>query len=211
MRGSGVADHERRPIMERADSIPAETYSITVALEGGGNNTAPALQDGVAATAEETVTLGDAYTLDLSTIFVDADGDTLEYKVSIDGADAVTAEESYSYTPEAAGEYTLVFAANDGMEDSTDTYTMTLTVGQASDAWDGSVDTSWYNTTDTSFTIENGAQFAGFAAIVSGTASGIAADSFSGKTVTLAADINLNNEAWTSIGLYSSAPFEGMF
>ena len=113
-----------------ADSIPAETYSITVALEGGGNNTAPALQDGVAATAEETVTLGDAYTLDLSTIFVDADGDTLEYKVSIDGADAVTAEESYSYTPEAAGEYTLVFAANDGMEDSTDTYTVTLVVDQ---------------------------------------------------------------------------------
>ena len=54
----------------------------------------------------------------------------------------------------------------------------------AADAWDGSIDVSWYNTTDTSFTITTAAQLAGLAAIVNGTAEGIDKDSFAGKTIT---------------------------
>ncbi|MGI6497421.1 MAG: hemoblobin-interacting domain-containing protein [Oscillospiraceae bacterium] len=52
-------------------------------------------------------------------------------------------------------------------------------------------DTSWYNTTDASFTITTAAQLRGFAAIVNGTADGIAQDNFSGKTVSLGGNIAL--------------------
>lgn len=70
----------------------------------------------------------------------------------------------------------------------------------AADAWDGSIDVSWYNTTDTSFTITSPAQLAGLAAIVNGTAEGITQDSFAGKTITLGANIDLGNKNWTPIG-----------
>ncbi|MDR1185656.1 MAG: hypothetical protein LBK67_12805, partial [Coriobacteriales bacterium] len=62
------------------------------------------------------------------------------------------------------------------------------------------VDISWYNTTDTSFELSTKAGLAGFAAIVNGTAEAIEQDSFAGKTVTLAADIALDEN-----GKYSSA------
>ena len=81
----------------------------------------------------------------------------------------------------------------------------------AADAWDGSsIDTSWYNTTDTSFTIDTAADLAGLAAIVNGTADGIDADAFSGKTVVLANDIDLAEKNWTPIGT-DSKPFKGYF
>ena len=67
-------------------------------------------------------------------------------------------------------------------------------------AWDGSADTSWYNTTDNTFTLTDAADLAGFAAIVNGTAEGIAQSNFLGKTVKLGADILLNTgdaASWT--------------
>ncbi len=63
------------------------------------------------------------------------------------------------------------------------------------------IDTSWYNTTSTSFTISSGEQLAGLAAIVNGTAEGIAQDSFASKTLTLANDIDISAyEQWETIG-----------
>ena len=64
--------------------------------------------------------------------------------------------------------------------------------------WDGSVDTRWYNSSATEFVIDTPAEFAGFASIVNGE-NGLA-DTFAGKTVTLDADINLNNVNWAPIG-----------
>lgn len=91
-------------------------------------------------------------------------------------------------------------------------------------AWDGSIDTSWYKTTDKSFEISTPAELAGLAAIVNGTADGIAQDEFEGKTAVLMADIDLGgiqnkdgtwNPAsieWTSIaGGESQAYFKGTF
>lgn len=76
--------------------------------------------------------------------------------------------------------------------------------------YDGvSIDTSWYNTTDTEFTINSAAQFAGFAAIANGTAEGIAMDTFAGKTVKLGVDIDLNNHKWAPIGGRTSATLAG--
>ena len=69
--------------------------------------------------------------------------------------------------------------------------------------WDGTIDTSWYNSTDTTFTLTTAAQFAGLAAIVNnkqptsaaGAVTGInttiPADDFLGKTVILDANLDL--------------------
>lgn len=78
------------------------------------------------ASVREKITLGDTWTLNLDGLFYDADGDPLTYKVSVNGAEAVTIEGStYTLTPED-GVYTLVFTANDTKADSKDTYTVTL-------------------------------------------------------------------------------------
>ena len=70
--------------------------------------------------------------------------------------------------------------------------------------WFGGVDTSWYNTTETEFVIGNAEQFAGFAQIVNS-----CVDSFAGKTVKLASNINLNNINWTPIGWVDAEDFVG--
>ena len=80
--------------------------------------------------------------------------------------------------------------------------------------WDGNVDTSWYQATSATFTLETPMQFAGFAQLVNG------GNDFSGKTVTLAANIDLNGQEWTPIGqgerdgntyTEASKPFRGTF
>jgi uncharacterized repeat protein (TIGR02543 family) len=117
----------------------------------------------------------------------------------------------------------------------------------ADGAWDGSYDISWYNDTDTEFIIENAAQLAGLAKIVNnkppasnagvvtGTDTDIPADDFTGKTVTLTADVDLGGtvtgdpsiytswggQVWMPIGYYSGSgdssdgvkgrPFKGVF
>ena len=91
-------------------------------------------------------------------------------------------------------------------------------VACSSEAWNGSVDTSWYNTTSSEFTITTSSQLAGVAKLVNeGT------DSFTGKTITLGCNINLNDTSnyeswattspsntWTPIG-NKTAMFEGDF
>ena len=96
-------------------------------------NDLPVLADGVAASTEATITAGSSYTLDLTPIFTDVDEDALTYLVSINGAAAVAADANYSYTTDVAGTYTLVFTANDGKGTSTESYTVTLTVENATE------------------------------------------------------------------------------
>ena len=120
--------------------LTAGTWTLTVSFDkddasrGGDDlayisgltiaDTAPA-----AATegAEATVTLHEAYTLDLTTVFSDFDGDSLTYMVSVNGADPVAADAAYSYAGDRVGTDTLVFTANDG-EKTSAPYTVTLTV-----------------------------------------------------------------------------------
>ena len=103
-----------------------EPTKYTITVETGLQNTAPVLKEGVPAGISAEAAVGEAYTLDLSTIFVDEDNDELNYNVSINGAYVVSADENYSIVPPTAGVYTLVFSANDGIVDSADTYTVTL-------------------------------------------------------------------------------------
>lgn len=112
------------------------TYTINYALA----NTVPALAEGQAATASADITAGDTYTLDLSPIFTDADGDALTYSVKINGEAAVAADAAYSFVPTIGGKtYTLEFFANDFMSTSAETYTVTLDVANVTATYDMTV------------------------------------------------------------------------
>ncbi len=99
-------------------------FAISIKIK----NDKPVLADGTEASTSATITAGENYTLDLSPLFTDVDEDELTYKVSINGVSATLADTNYSFTTDVAGTYTLVFTANDGKDDSDDTYTVTLTV-----------------------------------------------------------------------------------
>ena len=64
----------------------------------------------------------------------------------------------------------------------------------AADVWDGTVDTSWYNSTDTEFIIYTAEQLAGLAQLVNN------GNTFSEKTIYLGNNIDLANREWTPIG-----------
>ncbi|MBQ8264824.1 MAG: S-layer homology domain-containing protein, partial [Oscillospiraceae bacterium] len=106
--------------------------------------------DGQAAAGEASITADQTYTLDLDGIFIDPDtGDAdpdrvAGWKVSVNGAASAKAtvdeENVYSFSTEEKGEYTLVFTAVDTYNaESTDTYTVTLTVDNAATTYTVSV------------------------------------------------------------------------
>ncbi|MBQ9112797.1 MAG: hypothetical protein IJY08_04375 [Clostridia bacterium] len=73
-------------------------------------------------------------------------------------------------------------------------------------------DYSWYDTTSQSFTLNDAGDLLGFSAIVSGTATDIAQDSFDGKTVTLGASVDMAGVTWTPVGgLNGEYSFDGTF
>ena len=105
---------------------------VTIDTQSSETNTAPTIKEGVVNPATADATVGTPWTLDLTTIFEDADNGALTYKVKVGDAEAVAADANYSYTPTAAGTTTLVFTSNDGKADSPE-YTVTLNVTAASE------------------------------------------------------------------------------
>lgn len=113
-------------ISEDTQKVNKYTIHISAAAD-----TAPVRKSGVADHAAADILVNQAYTLKLSDLFEDANSiDTLNYKVSINGAAYIPAKETYSYTPTASGVIILKFIANDKIMDSTDTYTVTLNVSK---------------------------------------------------------------------------------
>ena len=123
-------------------------YKVIVTIEEP--NTAPALKEGVTSPAAAETEAGKLWSIDLSTIFEDADGDALSYTVSVNGAEAAATGGLFSMLPAVAGETTLVFTASDGKAISPE-YTLTLTA-KASGGTTPAVD--WPQITE--FTVPDG-------------------------------------------------------
>jgi hypothetical protein len=70
--------------------------------------------------------------------------------------------------------------------------------------WVGGTDTTWYNDKDQEFVLDSAEQLAGLAELVNN------GNNFEGKVVKLGANVDLNNVAWTPIGI-SGAKFNGSF
>ena len=68
-------------------------------------------------------------------------------------------------------------------------------------------DTSWYSDSEVQFTLRDAADLTGLSDLVN------AGNSFEGKTILLADDIDLESldEEWTPIGNNSDTPFSGVF
>ena len=72
--------------------------------------------------------------------------------------------------------------------------TYALSAGRSASVWSGEVDTTWYTEAEegtTDFIISTSEQLAGLAEIVNGTTVTVKRDDFTGKTITLSNDINL--------------------
>lgn len=105
----------------------ADNYVVQLTVEKP--NTPPTLAEGVAASVKASAYEDIAWELDLSTIFHDADGDALTYKVSVNDGEFEAADAKYSYTPATTeNSVKLIFKANDGKVESSDTYIVKLDV-----------------------------------------------------------------------------------
>ena len=105
----------------------ADNYVVQLTVEKP--NTPPTLAEGVAASVKASAYEGIPWELDLSTIFHDADGDALTYKVSVNDGEFEAADAKYSYTPATTeNSVKLIFKANDGKVESSDTYIVKLDV-----------------------------------------------------------------------------------
>uniref|UniRef100_UPI00112038A4 immunoglobulin-like domain-containing protein n=1 Tax=Paenibacillus paridis TaxID=2583376 RepID=UPI00112038A4 len=137
--GVGLIDTSTGKVTRATDDDHAVILTAAVSRSGGQTilkdfsliileapNNKPIRQSNVNETANATVSVNTPYELNLSEIFEDADGDPLSYKVSVNGAQAIAADTSYTYTPISAGLVTLVFTASDEESDSDDTYTVSL-------------------------------------------------------------------------------------
>ena len=61
------------------------------------------------------------------------------------------------------------------------------------DVWDGTVDTAWYNTTDSTFNLSTAEELAGFAKLAN------EGNTFSGKTIELESNVDLSGNQWTPL------------
>lgn len=105
--------------------------AAVISVKNSVTETAPTLKTGVSSEATASTYTGNPYSLNLSNIFEDANGDTLSYYAKVDsGSFTLLSGSSYSYTPTASGTFILTFKANDRTNDSP-TYTVTLTANDA--------------------------------------------------------------------------------
>lgn len=82
------------------------------------------------------------------------------------------------------------------------------TVENSGDIWDGTVETSWYDSEESIYKIETSEQLAGLVKLVNENG-----ETFEDKTIILMNDIDLDNRLWTPIGPNADAVerFQGTF
>ena len=112
-------------LTNKTDASDVWVYELRMPTEA---NHAPRLKDGVITPAAASINLGESYQFDMTQIFKDEDTyDKLTYRVWRDAENPFYVPASYTYTPSAAGTYTLVFKASDGKAESPE-YKFVLTV-----------------------------------------------------------------------------------
>ena len=110
-------------LTNKTDASDVWVYELRMPTEA---NHAPRLKDGVITPA--SINLGESYQFDMTQIFEDEDAyDKLTYRVWRDAENPFYVPAPYTYTPSAAGTYTLVFKASDGKAESPE-YKFVLTV-----------------------------------------------------------------------------------
>lgn len=92
------------------------------------DNKAPAFVEDVNDSIEATIEQYETYSLDLSTIFTDEEGDELSYTVKVNGEEAVSTGKNYKYEATTDENLVLVFQATDPFGGVSPTYTVNLTV-----------------------------------------------------------------------------------
>ena len=122
---------------------------------------------------------------------------TVPVEVTLQLAKGLSDVKLYHYDEEIVCEYNaetgiLEFATTDFSP-----YTVVF-----DNSWDGTVDTTWYNETDTTFVLTDPAQLAGVSALA---ASG---NTFAKKTIVLGADMYLGGKKWTPISNFGGT-FDG--
>ena len=112
-------------LTNKTDASDVWVYELRMPTEA---NHAPRLKDGVITPAAASINLGESYQFDMTQIFEDEDAyDKLTYRVWRDAENPFYVPASYTYTPSAAGTYTLVFKASDSKAESPE-YKFVLTV-----------------------------------------------------------------------------------
>ena len=112
-------------LTNKTDASDVWVYELRMPTEA---NHAPRLKDGVITPAAASINLGESYQFDMTQIFEDEDAyDKLTYRVWRDAENPFYVPVPYTYTPSAAGTYTLVFKASDGKAESPE-YKFVLTV-----------------------------------------------------------------------------------
>ncbi len=114
-RGSSTTYHTR-------SILPDITVSVG---DTSAPNNAPIVRK--EAVSEKEIYNDQNFAINPDTLFVDADGDTMTFTVSVNGAEAVDAPLDYKFTPNSVGTYTLLFTATDGKETAQHTITLTVT------------------------------------------------------------------------------------
>ncbi|MEA4954720.1 MAG: S-layer homology domain-containing protein [Pseudoflavonifractor sp.] len=115
-----------------SDSTCSGVAAERIVVADSVTNSAPVRKSGVPAAAVASTYVGKPYTLNLSSIFRDENGDELSYYVSLDGGEYTAVGGGiYRYLSAAAGTTTHVFKAFDGADFSAGTYTVTLTSAAA--------------------------------------------------------------------------------
>ena len=112
-------------LTSKTDASDVWVYELRMPTEA---NHAPRLKDGVITPAAASINLGASYQFDMTQIFEDKDAyDKLTYRVWRNTENPFYVPTSYTYTPSAAGVYTLVFKASDSKAESPE-YKFVLTV-----------------------------------------------------------------------------------
>lgn len=120
--GCNTRGGKGEPTYNTRSMLPDLTITVGRATDA---NTPPVVKG--SALKNKTIELGENFVINPETLFDDADGNTLSFKVSINGEEPEDTDAAFKFTPAAVGTYTVKFTASDGKDEAEHTITLTVT------------------------------------------------------------------------------------